>query len=146
MRIAKQIFIFTLSVAVIFSSVSDSVMTARAEGYYDTWYGKISWKTETSRLDSFLVILHQNPGTIGYIAFQVGERDSYEKVKSRINRAVKYMVEYRKFDKNRLVVVYAGKRETTTTILDIKSRDLPTPIFGIPENKIISSEFKSLND
>jgi hypothetical protein len=144
MRVTRQIINFVLSIAVVVCLMPCFVITARANAYFDTWYQAMTRAEEEVRLDNFIVFLIRNPEATAYIGFSVGEKESYEKVKSRISRAVKHVVQTRKFDKKRLVIVYTGREKDTTIILHYKHKDLPPPEFGFSKNKIVNSEFKSL--
>jgi nucleosome binding factor SPN SPT16 subunit len=146
MKVTKKAINFVLSIIIVFALMLSFATTIKADSYFDTWYGAIPWKEEAIRLDSFVVFLLRNPEAKAYIAFYVGEKESYEEVKSRISRAAKHMVKTRKLDKKRLVIVYAGRRQNTTIILHYRHKDLPPPEFGFSKNKIVSSEFKYLND
>ena len=143
-NIKQSLSLFLLVVAGIFSILNLSIPVA-ADSYFDS-YGNLPWKYEIGRLDNFSIYLRENAETVGYIIFYVGEKDSYKKVNQRINRSVKYLSEYGKFDKSRIVVVYAGRKENTQFILQPYDKDSPLPKKNFPEGKIINSEIKSLNN
>lgn len=145
MKNAKQFFaVFMMKTLMIFMLVCLPISVA-ADGHFDS-YLKLPWKYEMARLDNFAIYLRQNPERVGYIVFLVGEKDSYKKVKARINRSVKYLIEYHKYDKNKLTVIYAGKLENTMTILQPDDKDGSHLKSDFPDGKIISSDFKVLNE
>lgn len=144
MKIIKQIFIFALSTTIFVGSMSSFVKTAKAERVFDIWYGIKPWEDVAGRLDDFLIALRNNPEMTGYVIFSVGENDTYKKAQSRIDRAVRHMVEYRKFDKRRLVIIYSGKSKEIITMLHIENKNTPTPRFDFSKDKVVTSKFKSL--
>jgi hypothetical protein len=145
MRINKQRLIsFLLIIATAFSMTSFP-KTVEADDYYDS-YGNILWEDEILHLDNFSVYLQQDANAIGYIAFLVGKGDSYKKIKTRIDRAVRYLTKDRKLNKARLVIIYAGNNDETKTILQPYDKNLSAPKFSSSKDKIVTSEFKSLND
>jgi hypothetical protein len=136
MRINKQVFIFALSVIFLISSLISFAGTTKANDIFDIWYGpEIPWEEVEGRLDNFIVALRNNPEKVGYIVYTVGKNDSYKKAKARINRTVKHIVEYRKFDKRRLVVVYSGKYKETITMLQIEDKKASTSRFYFPKSE-----------
>jgi hypothetical protein len=101
--------------------------SAKADQYFAS-YGAISWEDEKTYLDSFAVALSQNPETVGYIGFYLSEKDSYKKIKARIDQAKLYLINYRRIEKKRIVIVYLGKgRNNTMTILQPIDKDSPVP-------------------
>lgn len=145
MKIIMKICTFGLLMIIVLASMSNLSGVVRAGNYYEIWYGKKPFPDEALRYDSFIVILRQNPDLIGYVAFSVGKKDSYKKVKARINRGIKHIVEYRKFDKKRLIVIYMGTSDETTTILHFGQKTSPVLKLG-SSDKIVTSKFRSLND
>src|SRR3712207_2657291 len=97
----RQLLSFFLLVVMVFSSGLSLSTPAQSYPFFDD-YENLSWKDEMSRLDNFSIYLRRNPELLGYIVFYVGKKGSYERVRKRIERGVKYLVEYRKFDKDRL--------------------------------------------
>lgn len=106
------------------------IQSASADEYFDTYNGKISWEEERMRLDNFSIYLKQNPEYIGYIAFFVGDKDKNKTVKKRIDRAKRYLIEFRKIPQNQVVTIYAGKDKETKIILQPVSKNNPPPKFG----------------
>ncbi len=102
--------------------------SAKAQEPFDRYHTFKPWKDEIFDLDNFAIFLRKNPETIGYIAFYVGDKDSCSQVKARIDKSKKYLIEHRKIDKRRIVVIYAGRLTNfSTTILQPIIKDLPPP-------------------
>lgn len=133
-----------LLVGLVFSSMLNLSTSAQAYLHFDV-YENLSLESELGRLDNFSIALRRNPEMLGYIVFYVGQRDSYKRVKRRIERGVNHLVGFRKFDRKRLVIVYAGRRDRTMTILQEYEKNSPLLKEFFPEGKIINYQFKALN-
>jgi hypothetical protein len=67
---------------------------------------------------------------IGYVAFYVGKNDKESDIQKRVIRAKNYLLHGRtKIGKERIVVVNAGKREETRTVLQPVLKTKPPPNF-----------------
>lgn len=101
----------------------------RADQWFDS-YGKISWAEERARLDSFAKFLKEKPDMIGYMAFYVGESDSEAEIEKHVIQAQNHVVCGRlKIEKERIVIVNAGKRAETKFVLQPVLKTLPPPDF-----------------
>ncbi len=102
-----------------------------ADGYFDEYKSNISWNEQRAHLDSFAIFLEKNPKLKGYIAFYIGEKDSLKKMNSRIDRSIKYLVQNFKIEKNRIIVINAGKqkRERSSIVLQPVDENFPPPNF-----------------
>lgn len=102
---------------------------ARADQWFDS-YGKLPWAEEKLHLDNFAMHLKHNPDMTGYVAFYVGKNDNEADIQKRVDRAKKYLSHGRtKIDKERIIVVNAGKREETRTVLQPVLKANPPPNF-----------------
>ena len=101
----------------------------RADQWFD-YYGKIPWEEERLRLDDFAMFLKRNPDMIGYMAFYVGESDSEAEIERHVIQAKNHIVRGRlKINKERIVIVNAGKRAETRFVLQPVLKTLPPPDF-----------------
>ena len=100
---------------------------------FETYSHEISWKREKFYLDDFSIHLKQFPDTIGYIGFFVGDGDTLQKVRKRIDRAKRYLITKRKIDEQRIVVVYAGKLDNSRTAFYLIKKNSPPPDFAYRE-------------
>jgi hypothetical protein len=104
---------------------NDSPTNQEAFDEYKTF---ISWNFERANLDNFAIYLRNHPETIGYIAFYVGKKDSAKKVRSRIEKSKRYLIEKRGIARKRLVVIFAGELTNySTTVLQPLDKSLPRP-------------------
>jgi hypothetical protein len=102
---------------------------AHADQWFDS-YGKVPWAEEKLHLDNFAMHLKDNPDMIGYVAFYVGKNDKEANTQKRVVRAKNYLLHGRtKIDKERIIVVNAGKREETRTVLQPVLKANPPPSF-----------------
>lgn len=122
--------IFKFGVAIFVCVLANNILLVRADGFFDSYYGEISWEEEQFHLDNFSIYLKQNPNSIGYIAFFVGKKENLKTVKKRIERARKYLIEFRNIPQNQIVIVNAGRDKKTKIILHPVSKDSPPPYFG----------------
>ena len=75
-------------------------------------YGVIPWEEEKRRLDNFAVYLKRRSEMKGYLIYQPGKNEDMRKLREQAERARKYLVRHRKIGKERIVVEFAGRRET----------------------------------
>jgi hypothetical protein len=95
---------------------------------FDRYRTFISWTSERANLDNFVIALRRNPETIGYIAFYTGNDHSYDKTRSRIDRARNYLIKTRGIDSSRIKILYAGELgRFATTVLQPVDKALPPP-------------------
>src|SRR5215213_7514466 len=143
MRTNKYLLISFSIIAITVFSLPGFVKTVKAQRHHFDSYGDISRKEERIILDNYYVYLRQQTDSIAYIAFYVGKKDTYEKAKARINRVINHLTKVRALEKERIVIIYAGKWGTTRIMLEAIGKEFPVPKFGLNENKIVTSEFKS---
>jgi hypothetical protein len=98
-----------------------------AQEPFDTYYGRTTRIQELAALDNLAIFLRRNLDTVAYIAFHVGEKDKFKKVKKRAERAKKWLVSEREIDASRIIIVNGGKLTETTFILQPMDKDKPPP-------------------
>ena len=103
------------------------------ESHFDSYRNNISWKKEIAHLDNFAIALKQNPEMLGYIAFYTDKNTSLKKVRTRINRAKRFLIKQGITEK-RLVFIYAGNFDESITILQPLDKSVPPPKYRFPEN------------
>lgn len=101
-----------------------------AQEWFDSYDPNISLERQIGSLDNFAIALQKNPEMLGYVAFYVGGKDSVKKIRARINIVRRYLIQTRKIDKKRIVIIYAGKFDTSWMVLQPSPRDKPPPKFG----------------
>ena len=124
---ALLIFAFVVSFSQL-NLINSVRADSSVDSYFDS-YSNISWEDEKARLENFASRLILDPKMIGYIAFYIGKKESSKGYKSRINRVRKYLIGFRKIEKRRIVIIDAGKREESFTILQPIDKDSPKPEF-----------------
>jgi hypothetical protein len=72
-----------------------------SQDVFDSYKSNISWINERVHLDNFAIELRKSPEMVGYIAFYTNEKTSLKKIKARINRARRYLINYRKVEEKR---------------------------------------------
>ena len=97
---------------------------------FDTYSYNMSWEREIFYLDDLAYYLTRYPEWVAYMAFSVGDRDTLKRVKGRAERAKKYVVNKRKIDPSRLLVVCATSLENSRMSIWLVKRDDPPPKFS----------------
>lgn len=120
------IFLFISATAFGKSDLSKFMVPDEA---FNRYRSDLPWKQQMALLGDFAVFLQRNPETIGYILIHTGERDSPKKVKFRVNRTMKFLTQYMKVEKKRIVIIYVGKFGNSEMILQPVDKNLPPPKF-----------------
>ena len=124
-------WIRTIAMLTMIVVVSDTHSAAlKVDQYFDS-YGELSWEEETFRLDNLARFLQLKRDFVGYIAFYTGKKDKSGRIKERVERAKDYLVCKRKIDEARIIIVDAGSKAETQTILHPVHKDAPTPDFRL---------------
>lgn len=109
---------------------SNDLNLVAADEWFSSYDLKISWNDERARLFDFAMTLEEDSNFVGYMAFYTGKTDTPAKLKFRINRAKKYLISNLKIDKNRLVIVDAGKTlNESFIVLQPTLKNYPPPNF-----------------
>lgn len=108
------------------------VISSPAQEPFDRYKSLIAWDLERVNLDNFGIYLKKNPTMVGYIVYYVGEKDSLDVVKKRINKSRQYLIKTRQIDKNQFRIICGGKgADFSITILHLLDASLPPPVVGI---------------
>ena len=97
--------------------------------YYDDYESSISWQKEKAHLHSFASFLQNHPETIGYIAYYTKKEEFLKQRKIKINRAIKFLTQKSQIEKDRIIIIYAGKKDYSTTILQPIHKNSEPPRF-----------------
>jgi len=102
-----------------------------ADEVFDRYESNISWNEQRAHLDNFAYHLQTNVKDVGYIVFYMGEKDSLKKLKSRVDRSIKYLIQNGKIEKRRLIIIKAVRKQgKSDIILQPVSKNLPPPNFN----------------
>jgi hypothetical protein len=123
LKTAFRIFIL------LFVSFLHSGTSAMSQDRFDSYNSDIGWKDEMVRLDNFAIYLNKHPEMIGYIGFYVGGKDTTKKVLARSKRAKNYLIHDRGIDNTRIIIINAGKLDSSLRVLQPMPPDMP-PDFG----------------
>ncbi len=104
-----------------------------SQDVFDSYKSNISWINERVHLDNFAIELRKSPEMVGYIAFYTNEKTSLKKIKARINRARRYLINYRKVEEKRIVIIYAGDGPSRVVLQPLDKNE-PRPNFGSSKN------------
>ena len=121
----------TASVLVVLASIFFAVRPVTATEYFDT-YGLIPWEEERGRLDNFAIALGGEKDIIGYIAFYPGEGKDPADIENSLEKSIEYLVCRRNISEDRLVLVNAGERDSTTIVLQLWPKDMKAPFGDLP--------------
>jgi hypothetical protein len=80
-------------------------------------YGKLAFDKETARLDSFAIMLDQQPDLMAYVIVYAGKVSCLREARLRAERAKNYLVKKRGLANNRIVSIDGGYRENLTVEL-----------------------------
>jgi len=111
------------------------ILAVQANSQYLEWkwfdqYSKVTSWEEKLHLDNFAIYLLKDPSLLGYMAFRVGENEKASVVRKRAERNKQYLVRKRGVPSDRIRLIYLGKADKTTFILQPLTRDKPFPGVG----------------
>jgi hypothetical protein len=91
-------------------------------------FGTMNSEERSSRLDMLFAEIAQTPNSIGYVLLYCGKKCRYGEIEAH-QRGIEIKIALRRFDRNRIVVLNAGFRETFETELWISAdpRVAPKP-------------------
>jgi hypothetical protein len=100
-----------------------------ADEYFLTYRSDESWLTQRHWLDNLAWHLSKFPENNAHIGFTLGKNESLKKAKARMSRSVKYLTQYYKIEKSRIVVFYLEKDDEAygKIILQPVTKDQPSP-------------------
>ena len=101
---------------------------ALADQWFDE-YPKIPWEIETVRLKGLNHFLQNNPETVGCIIYQWTNKDDKKEMRSRAERARRYLIHDLKLDQSRIVVIDGKQTSGAGTILQPVPKEAPLPTF-----------------
>ncbi len=102
---------------------------------FEYYWHRIPWKEEVARLDNFAIFLTKNPETVGYVAYYSGKGGSRRRAKARAQKAVSYLTRFRRIGPRRIVMIYGGKLDNASTILQPVPKHSPPPDLLVPREK-----------
>jgi len=123
MRLLVLIFLFILIL------VLTSTTSAQQHLQYFREYNKVSRNDERAEMDNFAHALLEDKTLIGYMLYYV-ENDTKERLKVRRKRATwaqRYLTAEFGIPKSRVVLIYCGKLDLETTVLQPLSTSKPAP-------------------
>ncbi len=88
------------------ASVKPSVVAVKIDEF-----GSVNEESEWARLDNFVIVLNNEPNAEGYIISYRGPKSPAGDAKAVNKRYIKYLVEMRRFDSNRLKTIDGGVRQ-----------------------------------
>lgn len=116
-----------LKVTVEFRGLPDGCLaTASAEGVVDTGtydvfpidqYHEVGFQEEKARLDNLAIQVHNTTADMkGYIIKNFGKTTSEQEIKRKIDRIKKFLFTFRKYPKDRFVILVQRADEVSTTL------------------------------
>ncbi len=88
------------------ASVKPSVVAVKIDDF-----GSVNEELEWAKLDNFVIVLNNEPNAEGYIISYRGPKSPAGEAKAVNKRYIKYLVEMRSFDANRLKTIDGGIRQ-----------------------------------
>ena len=104
-----------------YSSIVERTLSRKVDEYRD-----LKLSEERLRLDQFAVVIHNEPGSKGYIIIYEATDTRKSSVRERGERAKKYLIKERGIPQTRIVIVKGGHRDTRAVELFI------TPAGALP--------------
>ena len=116
---------FILSLSLISICLSNAIAEPRK---LDS-FGALNCEDEMARLDNFAIELHNSPESQAYIIVYGGRRDTRRnEVRARLSRIRYYLINNRRIDSERIILVNGGHRERFTIELWLRPRNEVAPV------------------
>ena len=95
-------------------------------------YSNVTNREEKLHLDNFAYYLLKDSSLLGYIAFSAGKNEKASVVRKRAERGRQYLAREFRISRDRIRLIYLGKADETTFILQPVARDKPFPKIDNP--------------
>ena len=128
----KVLVLSFFSVLFLFSLPATGQVKTDDSEPFDVYPHVISWDREILNLNNLSIYMRDSPNTIAYLGYWVGEGDTVEKVRKRVQKAKQYLISRRKVGAARIVLVCAGRSENSSTSIYVATKGAPGPKFAYP--------------
>lgn len=89
-------------------------------------FGKSTGEERSARFDNFFIQLSNDPAAIGYVFIFCGKSCRYGEVEGHM-RGIELIIEGRRLDRARIIVVHGGFRDNQEVELWLKPKDASAP-------------------